>query len=228
MHTKVFIPIRNDSIFHLMDDIRDEAGLPIWQVFLHSLRGFSIFVDTDCPLIKERLEQDDALDLEVYLRDPDLCAQDVTTNDLILHFLDRYRIHHEVVIQLHINHPFLRPETLHAAAEELSIDSHFDSVLSCHRLHSRFWLDGPVAPIPVDHNPITLQRSSDLRAIFNENSAFYVIQANRFRALGSRVGVRPRFFEISESEAFAITHRNNWTAALGLARNLCLWKSRNS
>tara|TARA_B110000037_G_scaffold223105_1_gene302188 strand:+ start:1669 stop:2226 length:558 start_codon:yes stop_codon:yes gene_type:complete len=161
MRPKIFIPIRRDQTYESLNRIRDKNGIPLWINFLRSLNEFELFIDTDSTEIEKAINEDSDLEASAYQRDESLLGDHVTTNDLIGHFIERYRIQHETLVQTHLTHPFLNPETLFAAWERLTIDSTFDSILSCTRDHARLWSHDTKGFFPINHNPISLRRTDD-------------------------------------------------------------------
>ena len=212
MRIKSFIPIRDDEAFSVLNTLRDPKGFPLWMAFLISLQDvFDVFVDTDSPRILEIIAAESTLqNVVVFLRDHEVFGPSVSTNTLIQRFLDRYRIQHELLVQTHINFPFLRVESILKALPLLQIDGPHDSVLACNRRHSRFWSKDSFGYFPINHNPMDLRRTSDLLPVYEESSAFYVVNAATFRNVKNRVGLKPCFFEIPTSQSVAIHNQRDW------------------
>lgn len=217
MLPKVFVPLREDEAFECLNEVRDSSGTPLWMTFLEGFCQCSIFVDTDSRAIAKSLDSK-LKNAVVYERDQDLRTSDVSTNDLIGRFLERYNIQHEVIAQLHINHPFLKEETLLKAWSELKIDSGNDSVLSCNRIQARLWSEDDHGYFPINHNPMALRRTSHLQSFYQENSAFYIISARHFRFHQNRVGLRPIFYEVPIFEAMSVRNRDDWKEWSDMAR----------
>lgn len=223
MRPKVFVPIRKDAAFECLERIRDRNDRSLWISFLASLQKFDLFIDTDCEAILGAVEECEDLRATVYLRPSELKGDGITTNDLVAHFLERYRIQHEVVAQIHITHPFLRESTLLEAWSSLSMNSPHDSVVSCNRDRARFWSRDETGFFPLNHNPMSLRRTSQLPPFYRENSAFYIFSAARFRSLGNRLGLNPEFFEIAAPETIGIVSEDGWNEFASIRDALAPW-----
>lgn len=212
MRIKVFIPIREDDAFRILNQVSGADGVPLWRSKLRKLsKVFDLFVDAETDMLVDSIESDDVLSgVTVYQRDSSLSDTNASTNQLILDFLDRYRVQHEVIIQTHINHPFLRITSICDALPLLKIDGSFDSVVAANRFQSRLWSSDAHGHFPINHNPMDLRRSFELPQFWLENSAFYIFSAAKFRALGNRVGLKPFFFEIPDAEGLAIHSFEDW------------------
>jgi CMP-N-acetylneuraminic acid synthetase len=220
MRTKVFIPIRDDEAYQVLNVIVDCAGSPFWLSRIKGLtRYFDVFVDAASSGIVQSIRSAKGMEqVVVYERKPDLMHECVSTNRLILDFLDRYRIQHEVIVQTHINHPFLRVESIQESIPLLQIDGDYDSIVAANRFQNRLWSSDFHGHFPINHNPMDLRRSSQLPHFWMESSAFYIFSASKFRALGNRVGLNPLFYEISAAEGLAIHTMDDWEQWLRICR----------
>lgn len=217
MRHKLFIPLQV-SAQRLPDRPFLELGQePLWRFFLRKLDAFDVFLDTDSAAILEAVPDDAALaHVEAYAREDALCGDGVSIHALIEHFLQRYGIRHEIVAQLHLTTPFLRPETLLQAFEQLQPGGAYDSVLGCTRLQARLWTQDGEHCTPLNHNPMVLRRSRDLAPLYVDNSTFYVFPAEHFRQSRNRVGSRPYFQETFFPENVTVNTVDDWERCLQL------------
>ena len=185
MRIKVFIPIREDDAFRVLDQVLDANGVPLWRSRLRVLSHiFDVFLDTDSEFVVDAIQSDDLLtEARVYRRDSNLLSPNISTNNLILDFLERYRIQHEVVVQMHINYPFLQIDSVCEALPLLKIDGAYDSVVAANRFQSRLWSSDAHGHFPINHHPMVLRRCVELPQFWMENSAFYIFSAAKFRAV---------------------------------------------
>lgn len=215
---KVFIPIQESAKAFADRNFLELNDEPLWFRCLRRFSDFTVFVDTDCEEIIEAVAADPSLaHVRAYSRDSALRGQDVSINQLIMAFLDRFRIRHEPIIQMHVTTPFLQPATVMEAARKVELDTAFDSSVSCTVMRKRIWRWEAYGFCPVNHNPLDLQPSLSLPEFYVENSAFFVFQADVFRQTSNRVGFRPWFQPLSHPEFLEVKTEEDWQLAQWVA-----------
>lgn len=220
MRPKVFIPIREESGRLPNRPFRQVGPEPLWRHILRKFSAFEIFVDTDSRVILDSVPGDPQLaHVHVYEREAAHRDPDLSVNELIRQFLQRYGIRHEVIGQMHITTPFLRPETLQAAFAALAPGSAYDSVLACTRHQARFWYQDAEGFVPINHNPMVLRRTSRLAHLYADNSCFYLFPAESFLRTQNRLGVRPHFFEVPFPENLVVATEDDWERCLQFIRS---------
>jgi CMP-N-acetylneuraminic acid synthetase len=217
---KVFIPIQRSAKAFADRNLLLLDGVPLWLRCLRRFSAFQVFVDTDCDEILGAINGDPTLShVRAYSRGASLRGTTVSINQLLLAFLNRFRIYHEPVIQMHVTTPFLRPDTVRAAAEKVQVDSQFDSAVSCTLLQKRLWRQELYGFCPVNHNPLDLQPSDALPPLYIENSAFFIFQADVFRQTSNRVGFRPWFQRLEHPEFLEVKSEEDWQLVRWVAAN---------
>lgn len=215
---KVFIPVQQSSKTFPTRNRLQLHGEPLWLRCLRRFEAFQIFVDTDSPEIIQAVESDPSLKhVRVYSRDKSLLDPGTSVNQLIQAFLDRFRIFHEPVIQMHVTTPFLRPSSVLEAASRVRLESDYDSAVSATQLRKRLWRRETYGFCPVNHNPLDLQSSEALPPMYIENSAFFVFQADVFRQTSNRVGFRPWFHLLDHPENVEVKTEADWAYAQWIA-----------
>lgn len=208
---KAFIPIQRTAKGFSDRNLLELEGVPLWRRCLRRYSDFELFIDTDCPEILEKIRSaSEYSHVRAYRRDDALSGEGTTINQLILNFLNRFNIHHEPIIQLHVTTPFLKPKTVLDACERVNVDSHYDSAVSCTPLKKRIWRREAYGFCPINHNPLDLQPSSSLPELFIENSAFFIFEASTFRQTSNRVGFRPWFQPLPYPEHLEVKSEEDW------------------
>lgn len=156
--------------------------------------------------------------LEIVDRPARLCGDHVTANRLLESDLDRLP-EADTYLMTHATSPFLRGESIRAAAAAFRASPHHDSLMSVTRFQSRFWRSDASA---VNHDPTRLVPTQELEVWLEESSAMYLFTRDGFRRAGSRVGARPMLWELSPVESLDIDTEPEWALAELVARGLPL------
>ena len=86
----------------------------------------------------------------------------------------------------------------------------YDSVVSCNSHNSRFWRQEKYGYCPVNHNPLKLEQTQDLPALYEENSCFYIFKPDVIRNTGNRIGKNPYFYCLEEPYNLDIDTESDW------------------
>jgi len=210
------LPIKKNSVRVPGKNFRDLDGMPLYCHILKTLsasaRFDKIVIDTDCPeefdsLIKTKT-------IEVQRRDPEVCGDNVSMNEVIKTVIDRNPA--DIYCQVHATSPFLTPFTLMQAMRVMdtlneSLDGYmYDCVYSVTEHRARFYTNYHV---PLNHSERKLENTQNLIPLYSENSAFYIFRGDSFLDYGNsricgkayRVKVNsPENFDIDTEEEFAL------------------------
>jgi CMP-N-acetylneuraminic acid synthetase len=104
----------------------------------------------------------------------------------------------------HVTHPFATSSLYQRALAEYhqKLEEGYDCLISATRIQKFLWRDGK--PFNYDNTIERWPRSQDLTPVFEINHAIYAIPFKVMRDTGDRVGHRPHFFEMEESESMDI------------------------
>lgn len=174
-----------------------------------------IIVNTDSEKIKDIVsifEKVKVLDRADYL-----LGNEISIQPLIEHDLGFSR--NEFILQTHSTNPLLTTKTIDLAIESYlqNISTH-DSLMSVTPIKQRFYFQDGKA---INHDPRKLIQTQLLEPIYHENSCMYIFSKQLNRALGSRIGSNPFFFEMNPFEATDIDewHDFHWAEYLLKNRN---------
>jgi len=208
---KIFIPIKQNSQRVPNKNFRNFGGVPLYKHTIKKLSNFNVFIDTDSEKLIKQIKHDPELkNVTVYLRQKNLCGDNVSVSDLIESFINKFKFNNEIIAQAHVTSPFLKASTLLNAGEKMN---NYDSVVSCNKVQTRFWRKEKYGMCPVNHNPVVLQQTQDLEPFYEENSLFYIFNSSDFLKTQSRVGKNPYFFETTFPENIDIDWETDWELA---------------
>jgi len=193
----LFIPIKQNSQRVPRKNFRDFGGIELYKHTLYKLKHCDVYVDTDSEEILNEISKDSSLsNVRCLSRKEHLIGDEVSVCDLISDFVQSKNIE-EPVVQIHVTSPFLKLETLESAYTKMS---EYDSVVSCNKLHTRLWRKESYGYCPVNHNPMKLEQTQDLPALYEENSAFYIFDPKIVTQTGNRIGKNPYFYPLNYPE----------------------------
>ena len=206
------VPMRHHSERVPGKNYRALGGRPLYSHILQALGEcpeiVQIVVDTDSPVIREGIARGfprvRLLDRPEHLR-----GGEVATNEVLVH--DASQVPAPFYLQTHCTNPFITPATVSRAIEAF-FDAYpqHDSLFSVTRLQKRLWDEHGK---PVNHDPAVLLRTQDLPALYEENSCLYIFERATLLARRSRLGARPRMFEIDALEAWDIDDEGDFEIA---------------
>lgn len=211
---KVFIPIKHNSQRVPGKNFRDFGGVPLYQHCLKKFSAYDRYIDTDSNDILEAAKEFPGV--AAYRRLDSQVGDEVSVCDLIHRFVVENCDKDDIVCQIHVTSPFLKPQTLERA---LSHMKDHDSVTGCNIVQSRFWRREEYGFCPVNHNPMKLEQTQDLPEFYEENSSFYMFRASVILDTGNRIGQEPFFMSVEWPENLDIDTEVEMRAALAL-RNM--------
>lgn len=206
------VPMKGHSERIPGKNLKSLCDRPLFHWILTTLTSVdaiaSVVVNTDSLEIARQVEA--SFDVTIHERPESLRGDLVSVNRLIeydiglLPSADRF-------VQTHATNPLLRAVTLEAALNRFITSEDCDSVFAVTRHQGRFYdADGN----PLNHNPGSpLERTQDLKPIYEDNSNFYIFSRASFAETGDRIGAKPELFEISPLEAVDIDDEADWRLA---------------
>ena len=206
----IFIPIKEHSErvpkknFRLLNDI------PLYLYQINKFRkDFKVYVDTDSDEIYTTLSNLD--NVIVYKREINLIGDNISVNLLIKNLIMKYNIN-DYICQIHVTSPFLKVETI----KNINLNNNYDSYASADIIQSRIWKKENMGFIPINHNPMKLEKTQDLSKYYVENSGFYIFHTKTFLKYDNRIGINPQFIELSFPENVDIDNEKDWSLVLKL------------
>jgi len=199
----IFIPIKKHSERVPKKNFRllDNEKLYLRQINKFK-KLFHVYVDTDSEEIYNELSNID--NVTVYYREEALLGDDTSVNFLIKNLISKYNIN-DYICQIHVTSPFIEPETI----KNIKLED-YDSIVSADIIQSRIWKKENIGMIPINHNPMKLEKTQDLEKIYVENSGFYIFKSETFLKYNNRIGINSKFVELKFPENVDIDTENDW------------------
>lgn len=211
----IYIPIKHNSQRVHRKNFRVFNGEPLYKHTLLKYSNHRVFVDTDSQEIFDGIRNDNRLShTKVYKRCDDRIGDNISVCLLLERFIEKFNID-EPFAQIHVTSPFLKETTLVNAYSKLH--EGYDSIVSCNIHQSRFWRKENYGMCPINHNPVKLEQTQDLSAIYEENSCFYIMEPNIIY-FGNRIGRNPLFYPINKIESIDIDTEEDWGYATQISR----------
>lgn len=201
------------------------CGQPLYQVVLDKLQSISlidrIVINTDSETIARDCSgrYSKALIIE---RPQNLIGNDVTMNSIIEY--DLTKVDGEHFLQTHVTNPLLTSKTIVKA-----IEMYFESLGVCDSLFSvesvkkrAYDHNGK----PINHTNEKLLQTQDLPPVNIENSNLFVFSRTSFaEAQNSRVGLRPKLFQMSAIEGVDIDYLEDFLLAELIMKNRAIFQN---
>jgi CMP-N-acetylneuraminic acid synthetase len=212
------LPMKENSERIPQKNYRELAGKPLFFYIADSLKKTNCFekliINTDSDIIANMaIDQYDSW-VRIHERPKELCGDFVSMNRIIKYDITKLGDDSHY-FQTHSSNPFLSETVIRNAVrfyEKKVIDTKYDTVLSVNELKTRLY-DKDLKPI--NHNPDELIRTQDLDTIYEENSNFYIFNANSFQLTNARIGKKPLPFvmESNRIESLDIDDPKDWRFA---------------
>ena len=204
---KIFIPIKNNSQRVKGKNFRTIDSETLYERVIKKFSDYEIYIDTDSDrIINETMVYDNVTS---YYREKHLEGDKVSVCDLIYNFIEKFNVKGKIC-QLHVTRPFLTADTIREANRYFFTHNEYDSVVSCNTIQSRFWKKESYGYCPVNHNPMKLEQTQDLPELYEENSCFYMFEAENFYKTKNRIGNNPFFYNINFPENIDIDTEDDW------------------
>lgn len=215
------LPMKAHSARVTSKNFRDIAGKPLFRWILDTLLASelidTVVINTDARgiLAANGLVDGDAGG-RVMIRDrkEQICGDFVSMNLVLAD--DVANVPSDLYVMTHTTNPLLRTPTVDAMIQrylELTGTGAADSLFTVNRHQTRFYTPEGA---PINHDPDNLVRTQDLPPYFEENSVFYVFDADSFARTGARIGARPAMFVTPPLESVDIDEPEDWFMAESL------------
>lgn len=210
------VPLRGGSKSIIKKNIKSIAGKPLceWVLSASAMSKYvdEVYVSTESEEIKNVVN---SLNLNVKIIDrPVELAQDKSsTEDVMLHFMDK--VNFDLLVTIQATSPLTDVADIDAAIESF-FKNNYDSLLTVVRSKRFLWAEGG---LPVNYEPGNRPRRQDFDGTLIENGAFYltshaVLQKEKCR-LGGYIG-----FHIMDEETLQeIDEPNDWSIVKMMLEN---------
>lgn len=217
------LPMKGNSERVPEKNFRLLNGKPLFFYVADTLQLTGMFeklvIDTDSDTIIRLAKKRYGDWVEIIYRPVELQGDHVSMNAVIAHDIKKVGKDNDF-LQAHSTSPFLKAETVKAAAKKYFEERDCgaaDSVFSVNVLKTRLY-DKYIDPI--NHDPELLERTQDLDVVYEENSNFYFFSGESFFKNNHRIGEFPQFFEMNRNsiESLDIDEQSDWEYAEALLR----------
>lgn len=213
------VPMKGHSERIPRKNLKNFNGKPLYHMIVKTLFESKyvskIVIDTDSKEIVEDVQRNFP-NIQIILRNQELCGDMISMNKII-----EYDINHiegEYFIQTHSTNPLLTSNTIDQAIQELiNNKDKYDSIFSVTELKTRLYNDYGQ---PINHDPYILERTQDLKSIFEENSNFYIFTRSSFNKRKCRIGEKPLMYLQNKLEALDIDYEEDFIIAESIARTM--------
>jgi len=203
MKTAAIIPIKKKSERVVGKNFRIIRDKPLYRYLLDNLKFTNfdeIILDSDSDEIKKYSLE---MGYSFIERKPELKANDANGNHLLNYHKEI--IYADYYFQLFITSPLLKIKTINECIKILKEKNDIDSILTVKSLYTWFWFDNN----PVNYDPKILPRSQDAQPLVMETTGLYGITRNALIENCSRIGKKPYFYEVSDSEDLDIDNEKD-------------------
>lgn len=209
MKIVAFIPIKSNSERVPGKNFRILCGKPLYQYIIeHAIQANcfdDIIVDTNSDEIKNFCEQKKIKWIE---RKEELTRNTANGNDLLNYHFSVFP-NYDFYFQLFATAPFLQPQTISKAVNNLINCSKYDSTFTALEEYSFFWHGNN----PINYRPCVLPRSQDLLPVYEETTGLYGISKQALEKYHCRIGAKPNISIINKFEAVDINTEDDLTLA---------------
>jgi CMP-N-acetylneuraminic acid synthetase len=116
----------------------------------------------------------------------------------------------DIYVQILPTAPFLQKETIDRAIYELIKNPNQQSLIAVLKQKQYLWSENGK---PINYNPFMIPNSVDLAPTINETMGLYVIRKNELLETKTRVGNKPKLFEIPLLDSFDINTEEEFSIA---------------
>ena len=204
MKVVAIIPIKKKSTRVPGKNFIKINGVPLYKILLDKIlkcKFDEIYVDSDSDEINKYCKKNK---IHFIKRLPKLAKNSANGNDLI-------NYHSKIIdadfyFQLFITSPLMTVSTINSCIKFLKNNKRYDSILTSKSLYSWFWHKKK----PVNYSPKILPRSQDALPIVQETTGLYGIKRNALIKNKCRIGKKPYFFEVSNSESLDLDNNEDF------------------
>lgn len=198
------IPIKTISKRVKGKNFKKINGKPLYELTLKKLKYCNfdeVYVDTDSDEIKDYCASNK---INIINRLRSLSKNSANGNDLLNYHASI--IEADIYFQLFITAPLLKIKTINNCIKILKNNKKIDSILTAKSKYSWFWFENR----PVNYNPKILPRSQDAIPVVVETTALYGIKKIALKKRQCRIGYRPFFYEVSDTESVDLDTKNDF------------------
>ena len=197
-------------------NIRKLGNKPLFFHVLQSLLASNcikkVIINTDSEQISKLATDEFGQSVEISWRPEELRGDFIPMNKIIEYDL-RDAGFEQHFIQTHSTNPFLKTTTIDRAIEyyfKKLASGEADSIFSVTEIHSRLYNSNLQ---PLNHDPLELIRTQDLKPVYEENSNFYLFSKRSFLKTKARIGQKPGVFTTEPFESIDIDTPEDWELA---------------
>lgn len=203
------MPMRGGSERIKDKNLKFFNGAPLYHHMLKKLLKSrfikEIVIDTDSEEIIENINKffiNDLAKIKIIRRSSNLIGGEVPMNKIIQYDIET--LNDEYFLQTHSTNPNLSIETLEDSIKKYFQNlQNYDSLVGVTELKTRLYTkEGN----PINHNPFKLERTQDLKTIYEENSNIYIFSKESFKKTSARIGETPFFYTINKLESLDIDY----------------------
>lgn len=220
----VILPMKGHSERVPNKNMRDFNGKPLYHWILNTLISCNnieaIIIDTDSEIIKKDIKINFGKYMNIIIindRPEYLIGDHVAMNDIIKNIIENYKF--DYYVQTHSTNPLLSKSTIEEVITDyLNNAKIYDSGMGVNAIYARCYKDDGT---PINHNRNNMQRTQDLKPVYEENSTLFIFSEETFLKSGNnRVGLKCKMYEISKIESLDIDTLEDFKIAEILHREL--------
>lgn len=220
-----WVPLKEKSSRCTGKNWRPLGGKPLYchviDTLLSVLRVEQIVINVDTEWAEWKVSTEYEGQVVVRRRPSHLLSPTTSTVDLMLDDIESYP-DESLWMMVHATVPFTLQKTFENAIAWFALNPRYDSVFAVTPVRERFY-DG--LGRAVNHNVHIQLPLQELPPLYQENNAFFLVEAGTARRQHNRIGQRPFLWEMTPDEGFDIDHEIDFTIAEVLyarARNVVL------
>ena len=195
MKTVCIVPIKQKSSRVRRKNFKKINKVPLYKITLQKVKNCKfdeVYVDTDSQEIKKFCIKNK---IKVIDRIKKLALDSANGNDLLNYHASIVKA--DLYFQIFITSPLLSKKSINKCIILLKKKKKIDSILTCKKIFSWFWFKKK----PINYKPQKLPRSQDALPVVQETTGLYGIRRNALIKNKCRIGKKPYFFEVSNSES---------------------------
>lgn len=218
---KVFTIIKDKSSRVPGKNFRLLNGKPLWTWLVGELTDHEVYINTDSTrLVEDKLIEEFGVQIikrrqeHIDWEESSQALGSPVESMLGDFYSDFVRDLYEPVALVHVTSPFLRAETLLQASTFL--EKGYGSVHSVKRIQDFCYVargEQDEHPEPVNFNPAIVQRTQDLRPVFQSLGAFFITNKKNWLETQTRLPSPTRLFELGYPESIEIDTEDEFRLA---------------
>lgn len=198
------IPIKSNSKRVPKKNFKMINGKPLYRYLLDNLSKCNfdeIYVDSNSKQIEKYCLKKNYSFIK---RLPKLAKDNANGNHLLNYHAKL--INADYYFQLFVTAPLLKIKSINKCIKILKTNKNIDSILTVKKINSWFWFKKK----PINYKPQKLPRSQDALPVIQETTGLYGIKRNALIKNKCRIGKKPYFFEVSNSESLDLDNNEDF------------------